>query len=404
MATKLGIMTLNYEQVQKQILELAENASQRAGDLARSRAAAQELLHAESQDLEQLAGKVATIVRNYDPNLRCALPDRAPTGEFTPLNTRSPLPPRPKQATILAADGSQITPDRHAAVYFGLINVGAISMEYGSPALPQTTTRSELFYDQALYDLNEATLALQRDLNERKILAELAEGALAPVISFTDGPMELWGAKDVRKGGEFQRSLDEYLDVLERLQSLDVVTGGYVDRPSANLVVRLLEVAMLPLDRLEEIKGEYQPLRGVQDIELFGDLLASGERSSVFAIQSRSAKNYRAGLALHFFYLNVGDDGHPWPVRVEIPAWVAENNQMLEDLHATLVDECRVMGRRAYSYLLHRVHEVAVVTMQEKQQIIQMISMELRRRGIPVGSTSHKQSAKDLGGRSRYER
>ena len=53
-----------------------------------------------------------------------------------------------------------------------------------------------------------------RDLNERKWLAELARNAPRPVITFTDGPMELWGAADPQGSQDFQRSLDEYQEVL----------------------------------------------------------------------------------------------------------------------------------------------------------------------------------------------
>jgi hypothetical protein len=395
-------MTLNYQQVREQIQRLAENAPIRARRLAELRAQADALLAEGALDLDELVQKVAKIVRNFDPNLRCALPTRGPQGAYPPLDSRAPLPAAPQQATILAADGSQVIPDRHAAVYFGLVNVGAIRMQSGA-APPHTLTTSQLFYDEELYDLSEAALALRRDLNERAILAELAAKAQPPVITFTDGPMELWGAKEGVGASEFQENLGAYLQALERLMALEVITAGYVDRPAANLVVRLLEVATLPGDRLEEIKDHY-PLRGVQDIDLFGDLLAPGERSSVFAIQSRSAQNYRGGLALHFFYLNVGRQDRPWPVRVEIPGWVAGNPRMLDDLHATLVDQCQIMGQRAYPYLLHRAHEVALVTLEEKGQVTQMIALELQRRGVPLGTISYKQSAKDLEGRSRYER
>jgi hypothetical protein len=105
---------------------------------------------------------------------------------------------------------------------------------------------------------------------------------------------------------------------------------------------------------------------------------------------------------LHFFYLNVGRPGRPWLARVEIPAWVAEDDLMLDTLHATLVQQCQVMGSRPYPYLLHRAHETAVVSLAERDQITQMIVMELRRRGVQVGEESYKQSAKDLSGRTRY--
>jgi hypothetical protein len=397
-------MTINYQQVQAQIQTFADDAPIRIQQLIEQQAQAAELLNNPNLDLSQLSQKVDAILKSYDPNLRCALPAKAADGELNALNARYSLPMLPSNTTVLAADGSQIIPDRHAAVYFGMINVGAIQMEVSSSQPPQTTTKSMIFYDDELYELNEASLALRRDLNEREILAQLADGVSPPVITFTDGPMELWGAKDGPGSSEFSKSLDTYLGVLEKLQGLQIVTAGYVDRPAANLVLRLLEIALLPQNRLEEIQKGFFPLRGVQDIDLFGNLLQPGERSSVFKILSRSAQNYRAGLALHFFYLNVGSNGYPWPVRVEIPAWVAQNPAMLDGLHATLIDQCRIMGQRSYPYALHRAHELAVVTMDDKQQVIQMILSELQRRGIPPRMISHKQSAKNLHGRTRYER
>jgi hypothetical protein len=107
---------------------------------------------------------------------------------------------------------------------------------------------------------------------------------------------------------------------------------------------------------------------------------------------------------LHFFYLNVGRDEHPYLVRVEIPIWVARDRQMLDNLHAVLVQQCRILGSRPYPYLLHRAHEAAVVTLEEKDQVTQMIALELRRRGVEVGEISHKQSAKIAGGKTRYTR
>ena len=148
----------------------------------------------------------------------------------------------------------------------------------------------------------------------------------------------------------------------------------------------------------------FRPLLGVTDRFLFGDgnelLLKPGHRSAVFSIQSSSAKNYQGVLSLHFFYLNAGqDESHPHIARVEIPRWVAEDASMLGLLHAVLVDQCRVMGARPYPYLLHRAHETAVVSNEEKFQVEQMLMQELRRQGVDVEDGSNKQSAKDLPGR-----
>jgi hypothetical protein len=76
---------------------------------------------------------------------------------------------------------------------------------------------------------------------------------------------------------------------------------------------------------------------------------------------------------------------------------------MLDNLHATLVDQAKMMGARPYPYLLQRAHETALVKLQEKEQVTQMISLELRKQGIEVEQVSAKQFAKQSEGRMRYE-
>jgi hypothetical protein len=175
-----------------------------------------------------------------------------------------------------------------------------------------------------------------------------------------------------------------------------------VDKPGADLVVRLLEVAKAEAGDLAEMR-KFRPFKGVTDRELFKDVLQPGERSAIFSIQSRSSKSYQGELGLHFFYLNVGKVEHPYLARVEVPAWVAQDRAMLDSLHAVLVSQCRMIGARAYPYLLHRAHETAVVSLEEKDQVTTMIVNELRKRGLEVAGVSAKQYNKDVSGtRTRY--
>lgn len=71
-------------------------------------------------------------------------------------------------------------------------------------------------------------------------------------------------------------------------------------------------------------------------------------------------------------------------------------------LHAVLVAQCRMMGAKPYPYLLHRAHETAVVSNEERQQVEQMLMRELRSQGSETDEGSYKQSAKDLPGKTRY--
>jgi hypothetical protein len=399
-------MAIDFQQVYQKIKEIGATVQQRKKTLEERRAHARFLLNLNADNLDGLRHKVESA-KAADLNIRCALP----------LNERldfhAPPPALPLNATLIAADGSQINPDRHGAVQFGLINVGAIVLRLNSGEAPIIRTDSQLLFDDELFTasnnpLTDGMVALRRDLKERTKLYDLAaefDGDGTPVITFTDGPIELWGAKDGEDASAFEEGLTNYLSVLSRLQERGVTTAGYVDKPAADLVIRLLELTEATPEDLQKLR-EYHPLRGVSDRWLFGEkknpLLSPGERSAVFTLQSKSEKYYKGVLALHFFYLNAGTEGRPWPVRVEIPQWVAADSEKLGILHAVLVSQCRMMGEKPYPYLLHRSHEIAVVSHEERQQVEQMLDLELRRNGGETDEGSNKQSAKDLPGKTRY--
>ena len=393
-------MPIDYQQIFTRIKEIGAGARERKRTLEERRIKARELLAAYASELDSLRSKVDTA-KQADPNTRCALPLNEN------LASSHPAPASVIQATLIAADGSQINPNRHAAIQFCVVNVGAIQMRLNSGETPEIFTETELLYGDDLlpngYPMSEGLVALKRDLAERSKLEELSKGLEGSVVTFTDGPIELWGAKG-EDANSYEDFVQKYLGVLSRLQGRDVITAGYVDKPSANLVVRLLEIASADNEQIQKLK-EFHPLRGVSDRWLFGEhknpLLPPGHRSAVFKIQSSSEKKYKGVLELHFFYLNVGTEGHPWPVRVEIPKWVADDKAKLDLLHGVLVEQCRMMGSKPYPYLLHRAHETAVVKMEEKQQIEQMLAMELRNQDEEMDDGSYKQSAKDLQGRTR---
>ena len=393
-------MPIDYQQIYTRIKEIGAGARERKKTLEERRTLARNLFTSLASDLDGLRKKVDSA-KQADSNIRCAVP------LSETLASSHPTPDSTPQATLIAADGSQINPDRHASVQFGLVNVGAIIMRMDSGEAPVISTETELMYGDDLMPngipMSEGMVALKRDLAERMKLDEVSQGIKGRVVTFTDGPIELWGAQG-EDSKSFHDFLEKYKTTLSRLQSRNVITAGYVDKPSADLVVRLLEIAHADAEQTQKIR-EFHPLRGVSDRWLFGErenpLLPPGHRSAVFKIQSSSEKNYKGVLEVHFFYLNVGTEGHPWPVRVEIPRWVVDDKDQLNLLHAMLVDQCRIMGSRPYPYLLHRAHETAVVKNEEKYQIEQMLQQELRRNNEDVDEGSNKQSAKDLQGRTR---
>ncbi len=387
-------MSLDFQQVRQQVIEMGKKTPHRVRHLRNLREAALSTLKDVANDLAALRAKVDAAV-SLNPYLRCAVP-----GENA-LDKIYPCPSMRERITILAADGSQINPDRHSFIDYSLVNVGAIQMQTGSSEPPVAVVRSQLLYDKTAdfptSPITEGLVALLRDLRERTLLADLVADVELPIVTLTDGPLELWvGREGASEAKAFEKHFKEYLGALRKLQSKGASTAGYIDKPRGDLLIRLLEIAMLPDDELEKAGREHRPLRGVTDADLFTLILAPHQRSVVFAIQSRNAEKYEHELALHFFYLNVGhDEKHPILVRIEIPAWVADSAQMIDDIHAVLIQQCRILGNRRYPYLLHRSHEVAVVSLDEKRQVENMIALELRKRGVTVGQESPKQSSKN---------
>jgi hypothetical protein len=393
-------MPIDYQQIYEKIQDIGKGARERKKTLEERRVKARDLLAAFASELDLLRSKVDSA-KAVDANIRCAYPlDET-------LASSHPPPDSVTDATLIAADGSQINPDRHASVQFGLVNVGAITMKSNAGEAPQIETESELLFGDDLLPngipMSDGMVALKRDLAEREKLDALSKEIGGQVVTFTDGPIELWGAKG-EDAASYEDFIKKYLTILSRLQSRGVTTAGYVDKPSADLVIRLLEIAMADQEQMGKLR-EFHPLRGVSDRWLYGErdnpLLPPGHRSAVFRLQSSSEKRYMGVLSLHFFYLNVGTQGHPWPVRVEVPKWVVDDKEKLDLLHGVLVEQCRMMGGKPYPYLLHRAHETAVVKHEEKQQIEQLLTMELRKNNEDVDDGSYKQSAKDLQGRTK---
>lgn len=383
-------MSLDFQQVRQQIQEFSKTATESAERLLKLRELAAKLLTENAVNLDYLRDK-ALQAANLDQYFRVALP----TDEA--LNESFPLPDLPAQATIIAADGSQINPDRHLGIDYCLVNVGAFQMVLNDPNPPKTTIKSELFFGEDVFSMQEKIVALIRDMREREILAELAADIQGPVITFTDGPIELWGREVALAEAEEEEEknyFERYMKALHKLYQLKAATAGYVDKPRFDLLIRLLEIA--PENKPVKDAGKNRWLRGILDTEILEPWIGPGERSAIFGLLSRSTKRYQNQFSLHFFYLNVSlNEKKPMLARVEIPAWVAQNAVMVDALHAVLVQQCQIVPTRTYPYVLTRADETAVVSRDEKEQVASLMARELRQRGLEVSDKSQKQLSKE---------
>jgi hypothetical protein len=388
-------MPVNYQQIRDAIQKAGSLAPLRDQELRDKREQALALLMQFAPDPQPLIQKAQTALER-NPDFRCGLPTR----ELLNL-AHLPTTPLP-QAVLWGADGSQIIPDQHLAVQFGVINVGLIRLASG--AIPRQEIESELLYADDIYTpqgylVGEEIIALRRDYKERTHLLDAALQDPAPVLTLTDGPLELY--REGKESREYQVLLENYLGILSQMADANVLTAGYVDKPRADLLIRFLELALLTPEQLNNA-GQIRPLGGITDAELFAELLQPGQRSAVIVLQSRSSKRFSGRLAIHCFYLNTGRDQHPQIARVEIPGWVAQDAAQVDLVQQHILDQCYQMGVKAYPYILHRAHETALVSYEERDRLMNMIQIELLNRGVQPGEISSKQHHKDQPGKTRY--
>jgi hypothetical protein len=402
-------MPINYIDIEKDIADIAAAYPQYQQELNARREAARQLFAGEF-DQSFLVDKIRKAASDIG-HLRCAVP----TEEA--INASFPLPEDAEEKIIIAVDGSQINPSRHRAINYFLLNVGILTFPARVDQTPMVKRLSKLFSSHSDHwkGVNENRIAYLRDLEERKVISEEAKiyGPGAGVLTLTDGPLELWlrSGDGPQSSADIKKALSAYLDSLFELKELGAAAAGYVDKPRAMLVVETLEIARLgsgELEQAKETKTDYHQFEGVTDSDLFaGILVRPGDRSAVFELQFSEGKFYKQkdpGLAMHFFYLNVSQEkDSPIIARVEVPGWVAADAQMIDQLQSALFHQCNILGDVRYPYVLERAHEEALVSFDDRDELERRIIEEFTREGIPVGTLSNKQSAKNLQtGKRRY--
>jgi hypothetical protein len=395
-------MALELNKLTKEVEALGESLAQRLAELAERLPAARAALDAVGLADDGLRRKIA-IARQH----RWA--GAIPTDE--PVNAAFGLPAGPNRYTVIAADGSQIYPDRHGVALYYLVNVGSIVFRCGLPLAPSTASQPRVFYQDADLFEDEGGLKpkvkidAERDRAELAELARLAqvEAAQAPTVALLDNGLLLYLSLQVDDQALIREMLDRYLDQLDRLRASGAVVAGVVDRPRAASVVRLLHLSSLAPDQVtDQALRSLGPFERLTDGALF-DYLRPGQRSALFVHASPANEIYYAprGHNLYFFYLNTGRLGKDALLRVEVPEWVAQTPARLDLVHMALVEQSRVSD--GFPYVLMRAHELAVVSQPERRAFDEMVIGALVRQELrPAISNKAQGKAWTGAGRRRY--
>jgi hypothetical protein len=315
-----------------------------------------------------------------------------------PIGTQITCPDVPlADLVLIGVDGSQIFPDRHALTLYYLLQVGALTFRYdGSAPTPATFAwlhfeENELFDDHG-YLIGGETLGMTRMVREMEVLATLCAGARqqtdASALGLSDGPL-LWPYLD--RTAKAEQTCDSYLVALRGVQRGGGVPVGYVDRPGGRPLLDLLWASRLSTEELRD-KIEDNPLRALTDEELMASVLPPGARTPWFTRPTATNERHaHEGQEIWFCYMRLGAADAPTIARIEMPAWAASDNGIVERCHAALQHQASVL--RGYPYVLARAHEEALVTTQDKAALEQAIQREMLAAGVlalPSGKAQQK--------------
>ena len=373
------------------------------------------------QTMDQFAVDWTTIQNALEQARELADPKQyrsaRPFNHDQPLNSRIDPTTPPAQATIIATDGSQILPDRHAAHLYYLINIGGIIYphrrgEHDAELSPEPFTVAEFRYptseeEAAGFAIEGGMVSILRDLKEIGTLADKAweNRHDAPLLlTILDQRLLYWpvGSPDAEPNDDIKR----WLAGMTKLHDSGALLAGYIDRPMTSAAVTLLHTLSGYRDPAFDWKALGRPgtAGGLSDAVLFSRVLEPGQRSIVFVGISPANERfveYDRANEVCFFYMNPGLSGSHI-ARVDIPRWVAEDDSALAAVHSLIYDQCRILGD--YPYVIARADEMAVVGRQDQEELNFMIDIYMQRYGID-GAVTAKQSSKGLarGGKTRHE-
>jgi hypothetical protein len=410
------------------MLDLTQIARQMQGisqHLAKEAEAARQRVALASQLIQQAQARQAELIQQlqqYRPQLGFAAAEPVES-----LNLRIMLPTAPSAHTVLATDGSQISPSHHEIAYCYLLNLGRIVLHYGQgrypllDSLPEVVYRAEDLYLSRQWGIStEEWMGYRRTMAEAVVLAELAaaqQGARgqggeagersaeltplfapspppSPTLAMTDGSLIYWFLEPLPAAAR-EQILPPILAAWEQLRRLGVPLVGYVSASRSTEGLNFLRLQSCPHDEpdcLRHCQGKtdgapchrFAPLR---DVTLWATLLEPGQRSPLWKSSAEILSAY-GEQAIYFCYVHVGAE----VARLEFPQWVAADPTLLETaLSLTLAQVQKGYG---YPVALAEAHNQAVVRGGDRRRFFALLEQEMVRAGMANVGISYKEARK----------
>jgi len=417
------------------MLDLTKLALQMQGisqHLLREAAASQTRLNRAKEVLRQAIPRQTELVKlHQDWQQRMTFTAATPVEA---LNTRVAIAPPPPAHSILATDGSQISPSHHEIAYCYLINIGRIAIHYGlhngQQRQPLLDSLPEIYYQaQDLYAARqwgistEEWMGHRRTVSEIEMLAELgtalveqrgqaatakelaiassapqsaiASSASAPSLAMVDGSLIYWFLDSLPADAR-ALILPDILAAWQQLQASGIPFVGYLSASRSTESLNFLRLQACPYlapdcqthcaeDRDKSPCQVFTPLR---DVTLWSTTLEPGERGPLWRSSARILEEYGEENSIYFCYVNVGVE----TARVEFPAWVAADSAMLDSALSLVM--AQVQKGYGYPIALAEAHNHAVVRGGDRKRFFLMLERQMLKAGLPNIGTSYKEARK----------
>lgn len=283
--------------------------------------------------------------------------------------------------TVIAVDGSQIFPDRHCGMTVALVHVGTVVFSYKYRGVEHSTaqflTDPEILFDALFEDisLSEAVITCRRTERELKKGLDAARSCM-PDVLFFDGSLIFWHLENQAMTLQ-PRFLASYLTILSQLADDRIIHAGYISLPKSRELLKFF--------------GTDDALRYLVDTDIAELFLKPNQRTRIFASDAHIGEQYPARLKPYFFYLHTGRE----IARVEIPAWIAQEESMVDTLAAQIMDQ--ISKGDGYPISLAEAHEQAVIKGADRDFFYQFLEAQLRTLGtalMPSNKSSMKRRAR----------
>jgi len=289
----------------------------------------------------------------------------------------------------IGTDGSQVFSSAHEFSSASLINIGSVVIPYFNQSVPVRLASEPTVYnssdDITTIDTedkisDEDLISYERTLKEIEELTKLCRNYKKhglPIVAMLDGTLIHWHLKTFNNI-YVEHFIQRFSKAILELKEHRIPLISYISSSRSNDIINMLRIYKCPYEKVDCRKNCHgvpskslpcnpsQNYKSILDRKLIEKYLvekqaSNGTRTAIFKSNNSILELYPSDIKVCFFYFHTGYE----VARVEIPAYVANDNQLLHLAHNALKLQCKVGF--GYPVVLSEAHNQAVVSKKDRQ-------------------------------------